>query len=248
MSCDLVVYCDDRFDRAGGGVGEFVEPLRDLGDIEAVGDPVLEVDFSVIEDLDNLREVGGVGVPAGDDAELAAVEERSLGKREVLSGDPDIDDTASDGGIFMALDHRASVAGGIDDDITEASLRDFFNLLHMGAILLRLDLVMDAKLVLTEIESVLGEVDDDGFNIHELEELKAGEADGARADHHDCFTWLRISTFYSVVTDGEGLDEGELIIGEFVSGMEFVSGDDPVRLAKAAGLMDADDLDLWAGI
>lgn len=63
----LVIHGDDRFDRASGRIGEFIESLRDLCNIEAVGDPVLEVDFSFADDLDDFREVCRKSIPAGHD-------------------------------------------------------------------------------------------------------------------------------------------------------------------------------------
>lgn len=77
---------------------------------------------------------------------------------------------------------------------------------------------------------------------NELEKFEAGEADGAGADDEDGVSGLGVSALNGVVSDGEGFDEGELIVGKGVAGVEFAGGNGPEALAEAAGLMDADDL------
>ena len=199
-----------------------------------MGDPVLKVDFLLAEDADYFGEVGWEGISAGDDGELAAVEMGGLREGDVLGGDADVDNAAADGGIFETLDHGAGVSGGVDDDVAESSFGDFFNLGEVGAIGLRLDGVLNADFFGAEVESVLGEIDDDDFEIHEFEELEGGEADGAGADNHDGFSGLWVAALYGVVADGKGLDEGEFIVGKIVSGMQLVRGDSPVRFTKSS--------------
>jgi len=95
----------------------------------------------------------------------------------------------------------------------------------------------------------LDSVHDDDIDLgHEFEEFETGEADGASADDEDGFAGLGFAALDGVVADGEGFDEGELVVGEFVSGMEFVSGDEPVGFAESAGAVDADDLDSGAAV
>ncbi len=67
-----------------------------------------------------------------------------------------------------------------------------------------------------------------------LRNSRAGEADGAGADDHDGFSGLWVAALYGVVADGEGLDEGEFVVGKIVSGMQLVCGDSPVRFTKSA--------------
>lgn len=124
----LVVYGDDCFNRAGRGVGEFIELIWNFGDVEAVSYPVLQVNFSVGDDLNDLGEIGWEGIATGHDGEFPTVEMGGLGEGDILSGDADVDDAATDGGILVTLDHGASVSGSIDDDVAEASFGDFFNL------------------------------------------------------------------------------------------------------------------------
>jgi len=142
--------------------------------------------------------------------------------------DADVDDTATDGGEFKASNHGTGMAGGIDNDIGEGSVGDGFNLGEVGAIGLGLHGVLDAEFVFAEVETVLREVDDDDGEVHELEELKGGEADGARADDHGGIPGLGIATLHSVVADGEGLDEGQFVVGEVIAGMKFVGWDEPI--------------------
>ena len=86
----------------------------------------------------------------------------------------------------------------------------------------------DAKVFGTEVETVLRKVDDKDFEVHELEKLEAGKADGAGADDHNGFAGLRVAAFYSVVSDGESFHESKFVVGKIVAGMKLVSGDGPV--------------------
>ena len=75
------------------------------------------------------------------------------------------------------------------------------------------DRVLDAEVFAAEIQAALDHVHDDGFHIHQLEELKAGEADRAGADDQHGFARLRVGALDGVVADGEGFDQRELVIG-----------------------------------
>lgn len=123
----LVIHGDHRFEGAGGGVGKLVEFLGDFGDVEAMGDPVLQIDFSVSDDLDDLGEVCGKGIAAGHDGEFTAVEEGCLWEGKVLRGDADINHTSSNGSVLMALHHGTGVTGGVDDDVAKSTSGDRFN-------------------------------------------------------------------------------------------------------------------------
>ena len=90
--------------------------------------------------------------------------------------------------------------------------------------------------------------DDDVDAIHELEEFQAGKSDGAGTDDEDGFTGLGVAALHGVVADGEGLDEGEFIVGKVVAGVDFMGGDDPVGFAESAVVMHADDLDTGAAV
>lgn len=119
----------------------------------------------------------------------------------------------------------------------------------MGTVHLELDAVFNAEVFGAEVESGWDHVHDDDVDLgHELEEFETGEANGAGSDDEDGFAGLRVAALDGVVADGEGFDEGEFVVGEFVPGVEFVGGDGPICFAESAGAVDPDDLDAGAAV
>ena len=53
---------DDGLDGAHGGVGELGEFFRDFVESDAMGDPQIGVDFFLLNELDDFREIAGVSV------------------------------------------------------------------------------------------------------------------------------------------------------------------------------------------
>ena len=118
----------------------------------------------------------------------------------------------------------------------------------MRAVRLEGDRVLDAEVFLAEIQAALDHVHDDGFHVHQLEEFQASEADGTGADDEHGLAGLGISTLDGVVADGERLDERELVVGKIVARMQLAGGHGEDAFAKAAVVMDADDLHAGAAV
>ncbi len=245
----LVVDGDDRFDGAEFGVGEFVEFGGDVFDVESVGDPELGIDVTGLDDFDDLGEVGGKGVAGCEEGLLAPVEDGGMREGEIESGDADVNDAGGEASELEAGGHGLVRSGGVDDDRGKVAVGHFLEFGEVGAVPVELDPVFDAEVFGTEVEAGLNHVHDDDLDAgHELEELEAREADGAGTDDEDRFAGLGIPALDGVVADSEGLDEGELVVGKRVAGMELARGDDPVGLAESSGSVDADDLDAGAAV
>lgn len=119
----------------------------------------------------------------------------------------------------------------------------------MGAVHVELNAVFDAEVFGAEVEAALDHVHDDDVDIgHEFEEFETREADGAGSDDEDGFAGLRVAALDGVVADGEGLDEGEFVVGKIVADVEFVGGDGPIGFAQSARAVDSDDLDAGAAV
>ncbi len=227
-------------------MGEF---FGDFVEGDAVGDPDIGVDFALADEVDDFREIGWQGVAGGKKGELAAVEDRGVGKLEIRGGDSDIDDTAREGCELEAGGHGTRRAGGVDDHVAEISVGEFFEIGKMGTIGFGEDTVFDAEVFGAEIESALNHVHDDHVDsFHEFQEFKTSEADRARADDEDGFTGFRVAALDGVVTNGEGLDEGELVVREIVAGMKLAGRHDECAFAEAAVVVHTDDLDAGAAV
>ena len=172
---------------------------------------------------------------------------RRMWEAELLGGDADIDYATGEGGVFEAGGHRLGGASGVDDHVGELTVRDGFEFGEVRAIGLWLDGVADAEVFPAEGEAALDHVHHDHVEVHEFQELQAGEADRSRADDEDGFTGLRVAALDGVVADGEGLDEGELVVGKVVSGVEFPGRANP-GIAQAAVGVDAEDLHAGAAV
>ena len=72
-----------------------------------------------VDDIDDVVEVLGQGVAGGEEGEFAAVEDRGVGKVEVVGGDADVDHATGEGGVVEAGGHGLRAAGGVDHDIGE---------------------------------------------------------------------------------------------------------------------------------
>ncbi len=70
----------------------------------------------------------------------------------------------------------------------------------------------DAEVLGAEIETILSEVNDEDFKIHQFEEFQAGETNWAGADDHHSFAGLRVAAFDGVVADSESFDESEFVV------------------------------------
>jgi len=245
----LVVDGDDGFDGAEFGVGEFGKSFWDFGDVEPVGDPEVGIDVTGFDDLDDFGKIFGEGVAGGKEGLFAAVENGGVGEGQVLGRDADVDDA---GGVAAEVEtgrHGLVRTRGIDDDVGKVAVGYFFESGEMGAVPLEWEAIFDAEVFGAEIEAALNHVhDDDGDLGHEFEEFEAGEADGTGSDHEDRFAGLWIAALDGVVADGEGFDEGELVVGKVVAGVEFAGGDGPVGLAKSPGAVNANDLDAGAAV
>jgi hypothetical protein len=240
---------DDGFDRSEIRIGKFIELGGDFFDGEAVGDPDLGVDVAGFNDFNDFAKVGGKGVAGGEEGLLTAMEDGGVGKGEVFGGDADVDDTGGEAPVFEAGGHGFDRAGGIDDDVGKVAVGQFLELGEVGSVHLEWDAIFDAELVSTEGEAGLHHVHDDDFDIgHELEEFEAGEADGSGPDDEDGFARLGVAALDGVVADGEGFNEGEFIVGKGVSGVEFVSWDNPGGCPKTAGLVHPDNFNAGAAV
>ncbi len=119
----------------------------------------------------------------------------------------------------------------------------------MGTIGFGEDTGFNAEVFGAEIESALNHVHDDDVDaFHEFEELQASKADGTCADDEDRFAGFWIAALDSVVTDCEGFDQGELIVGKIVAGMELVSGDNEGAFTEATVVVNADDLNAGTAV
>ena len=177
------------------------------------------------------------------------MENGRVGEGEIGSGDTNIDDTSGEGGKLKAGGHRARRAGGVDDDIGELAMGDLFELGEMRAVGFGEDAGFDAEIISAEIEAALHHVHhDDVHAVHQFEEFQTREADGTRADDEHGFAGFGIASLHGVVADGEGLDEGELIVTKVVSGVELAGGHDEGALAQSAVVVDADDLHARAAV
>ncbi len=177
------------------------------------------------------------------------MEDGGVGKGEIGGGDADVNDAPCEGGELEAGGHGARRAGRIDDDVSEISVGEFFEVGEVGAVGFGEDTVGDTEVFGAEIEAALDHIhDDDIDSYHEFEEFEAGEADGTGTDDQHCFAGLRVAALHGMVADGEGLDEGELIVGEVVARVELAGGDDEGSLAQAAIVVDADYLHARAAV
>ena len=101
---------------------------------------------------------------------------------------------------------------------------------------------------LTEIQTALHHVHDDGLHIHQFEKLETREPDRTGADDEHGLTRLGIPALHGVIADGERLDERELVIGKIVARMQLAGGHCEDALAQTAVVMNADDLDAGAAV
>jgi len=146
------------------------------------------------------------------------------------------------------LHHGAGVAGGVDDDVAEPTFGNGFDFGEVRAIGLGENGVRDAEVFRAEVETVLGKVNDEDFEVHQFEELQTSQANGAGPDDHDGFTGLRVAAFDGVVADGESFHESEFVVGKVIAGMKLVSGNGPVGFAKSAALVNSNYGNVRAGI
>ncbi len=178
------------------------------------------------------------------------MEDGRVGESEVGCCDADIDHTTVKGRERKASRHRLRRAGGIDDGIGQLTIRHFFQSFQMRAVSLGENAVGDAEMFRAEIESALDHVHDDDFDLgHQFEKFQTSETDRASADGHGVrFAGLWVGALHGVIADGEGLDQGELVIAEVIAGMEFTGGDNKSSLTQAATVVDADNLHAGAAI
>ncbi len=240
---------NDCLDGSKVGIGELVELFRDFVEGDAVGDPDVGVDSAFADEVDDFREIRGEGVSGCEEGEFAAVEHRGVGEGEIGGGDAHENDAAGEGCVFETGGHGAGGAGGVDNDVGQVSSGCSLEIGEVGAVALCEDAGFDSEIFRAKTESPLNHVhDDDVHPVHEFQEFKAGEADGAGTDDENGFAGFGIAALDGVVADGEGLDEGELFVGKVVSGMEFAGGDGESSFAQAAIVVDADDLDSGAAV
>lgn len=213
-----------------------------------MGDPGVGEDFAVADEADDFREVVGEGVATGEEGEFAAVEDGGVGEGEGAGGDADVDDAAGEGGEFEAVGHGGGAAGGVDDEVCEAAVGGFEDALDVFVGIGGGEGGDGGDVVVDEVEAGLDAIEDDDVEVEEFEEFEAGEADGSCADDEGGFSGLGVSAVDGVFADGEGFDEGELVVGEVVSGVEFACGDGPCGGAEAAIGVDAEDLDAGAAV
>ena len=98
-----------------------------------------------------------------------------------------------------------------------------------------------AETLAAEREAGFVRVEDDARRTGDFHELNRGKPDGTGADDEDIFPGLDAGAIDGVTTDGERLDEGELIVAELARDMEFARGENHA-LAETAVAHDAERL------
>ena len=117
----------------------------------------------------------------------------------------------------------------------------------MGTFLVDENRMFNPKFIAAELQAALHHVHHDDPDVAKAEEFQSRQTDGARSDDEDGFSCLRIGPDHGVIPDSKGLDQGELVVGKIVAGVEFAGRTDPGRAQASVGV-NAKNLNAGAAV
>src|SRR5437868_13251746 len=144
-------------------------------------DPWTGVDFVFLDQPDDAREIGWQRIAAGEQGHLASMHQR-MAEADFLRGDAHVDESPGEADVIQRVSHRLVVARRIDDDLRERAVRESAELLKFAAVAFAENGVWDAHLFAAERESLLVEVEHDGFRAAQFDEFDHRQPDWTCAD------------------------------------------------------------------
>src|SRR3954462_15897988 len=111
------------------------------------------------------------------------------------------------------------MAGGVDDNVGQVAVEKLAKLAFES--IPRLDCVLDAHMLVAEVEPALVEIDNDYFCAGELDKFERRQANRPRAHDQARFSPGQAAAVDGVAANGERLDERQLLERQLCRGMEL---------------------------
>ena len=175
-----------------------------------MGNPRTRVDFAILNETDDAREVGWQGVPRRQQGHLTAVHQR-MREVDFLGGDPDIHESSGVAHVVQRIAHRFGIAGGIDDQSKEVPVSQCLKFRKAAPFCHVLDGVIDFHRVLAEVEALLIDVQHRDLGIRDPQELDGRQTNRPRPDHQDVLAGLGLSAIDRVAADGQRFYQRQLL-------------------------------------
>src|SRR5688572_7924050 len=223
---------------------EFRKTLRSIDKVEAVRNPRRSIDSASLDERDNLAEVAGQRVSAGEERQLAAVEVRVM-ETDLALNQSNEHDASALRRQFESAFHGRGVAGGVEHDRGQISAPDVAKLFR--DVTATGQRVRDSEMPPAEVEARCLYVHDGEGRVMQLRELDHAEANGTCADDEHEVISRDARALHGMGTDRERLDQRQLVIRERAGAVELPRGNGHLQ-THAAVNVHAQHLEIGAAI
>ena len=212
-----------------------------------VCDPRTSINPSVFNQLDDARKIRRECVAAGEQRQLAAVQDRCVRKRNRLLGNADIDQPPGKRAVIQRLAHRLVAAGGVHHHIGKLALGQLVQSLQLLAIALGKNRVGHAQLLAHERQALSVHVHHNRLRAAKPGEFNDGKTDRPRADDEDVLARLWTCAIDGMATDSQGFDQRKLLESQLARDVQLAGGQNH-SLAHAAIAHDAEGFMILATV
>ena len=186
---DLRLHLHHRLDYARFRLRVRREIADQFRERRPMRDPRPRVDLAVFDQLDDAVEVARQGVPRGKQRHFAPMKQR-IGKRHFIDDDADEYQSAGVSDVVEGVAHRLRTACRIENDGIKGAVGLVLHRLQNRRVVAEADRVMNAHLLLAEVETLLVQIENGDCRARQLDEFNDGQTDRTGADDEDVFAGL----------------------------------------------------------